>query len=772
MKKWQAYWIWCHDDGTEKNRYTYFRREFTGNTDKTVTLHVSADTRFRLYLDGALIGRGPLMSQPYNTYYEEYTLDLPAGRHCLAAEVYYQGLQQDSRGGFLLEALDGDGSVLVKTDESWRGAPSPAWSTTTQYFRMNKINAFQEFFDAGRVPSGWNETGFDDAKWDDAAVIQGRIDDHPPQAGPWTLLQKRDIPRMQIDEIYPEAIQAVGENVSLANRNRPEDVSIQLSMPGTPLNYATAEHVDSLLSQEGTAEFRCSTEHLADHTFDGFYEPSIVLDFGRQRTAYMELELEGPRGAWIEFGFAERLIDGNFNNSLEGYFGGKYTLAGEGRETFRTFNWIGFRYLKLRVRSAFESVKLHRVTAVNSTYPFSERGSFRSGDTLLDGSFDISRYTIRLCCNEFITDTPWREQGQWLGDVAAVTLGGIYSCFGDTALPSKFLKQSAMNMMPTGIMNNMTNSVSFAWLNIIPDYSLWWVQALWNHYLYTGEEGWLHRFYPQALRVYQYYAQYLDDDGLIYRSPNWSFVDWAPVDRRGKSAAVNGIFYMTLKTWAKIADLRGDSFYAGEFRNAMQKIEAAFASAFFDDEKGCCVDGIGDDGPSKVVSEHSNALAMLNDLVDGKQTARIIETLYGPDPIEYVETQPFFCTFALLALTHAGRFDLAIEMVRDRWGRRMVEKGAGSVYEEWGINGSWRNGPYHGFMRTQSHAWSAFPAEFLTRHLIGFEILDPGCTRIRIAPQEIGRDYEVVLPLPQGDLKVTMKGGDYTADTPAGVELA
>ena len=37
--------------------------------------------------------------------------------------------------------------------------------------------------------------------------------------------------------------------------------------------------------------------------------------------------------------------------------------------------------------------------------------------------------------------TPWREQGQFLGDVSAVTLGEIYSCFGDTKLPAKYLTQ-------------------------------------------------------------------------------------------------------------------------------------------------------------------------------------------------------------------------------------------------------------------------------------------------------------------------------------------
>ena len=109
------------------------------------------------------------------------------------------------------------------------------------------------------------------------------------------------------------------------------------------------------------------------------------------------------------------------------------TMRGD-RQSFRAFNWVGFRYVKLRFRKCFEETKVHAFVAVNSTFPFVERGSFTSDNATLNRIYEISRYTIRLCSNEFLTDTPWREQGQWLGDVSAVTLGGIYACFGELSI--------------------------------------------------------------------------------------------------------------------------------------------------------------------------------------------------------------------------------------------------------------------------------------------------------------------------------------------------
>jgi hypothetical protein len=74
-------------------------------------------------------------------------------------------------------------------------------------------------------------------------------------------------------------------------------------------------------------------------------------------------------------------------------------------------------------------------------------------------------------------------------------------------------------------------------------------------------------------------------------------------------------------------------------------------------------------------------------------------------------------------------------------------------------------------MRTHSHAWSAGPAEFLTRDLIGLEILEPGCRSVRLRPQA-GLDYEVVYPTPLGPIRVSRKGDRVDCRVPDGMHLS
>jgi hypothetical protein len=487
-------------------------------------------------------------------------------------------------------------------------------------------------------------------------------------------------------------------------------------------------------------------------------------------TAYPRLELDGVAGGVLDIGYAERLLDGHFNNALEGQFADRYVMRG-GPQIYQPFTWKAFRYLKIRFRSCFEPVTLCSLQAIVTTYPFEERGSFDSTDEVLNGVFDICRYTLRLCSNEFIMDTPWREQAQWLGDVAAVTLGGIYACFGDTALPAKFLRQAAANQMPTGLLANVSNSVSFNWQRVIPDYSLWWIMGLWNHYLYTGELRWIDEYYPVAVRILQAHLPYVNGRGLIEDMPYWVFIDWADTDRRGECTALNAIFYGALEVLVQMARLKGDRPTERKVGGLMARMRDSFQARLLDPERGCFADAWVGGAFSPQTSEHANAAAIRWGLCDDATAEAIISRLYEQKSMPYTEAQPFFTTVVLQALDRVGRSDLALDLIRRRWGERMLARGATSTYEEWGINGSWRSGDYQGFLRTLSHAWSAHPAEFLIRHLAGLEILEPGCGKVALRPRETGFDYDVTFPTPRGPIRVERAGPDTHIAAPDGIEV-
>lgn len=86
-------WIWTpgFDDAAAKGQFVLFRRAFELEQKPTfeVTLHVSADTRYRLYLNGESIGFGPAKSYLSRWYYDTFniTADLKQGTNVLAARV-------------------------------------------------------------------------------------------------------------------------------------------------------------------------------------------------------------------------------------------------------------------------------------------------------------------------------------------------------------------------------------------------------------------------------------------------------------------------------------------------------------------------------------------------------------------------------------------------------------------------------------------------------------------------------------------------------------
>ena len=78
---WPASWIGDPEVRGQAAAVSAYRRTITLDAPTTVRIHVSADERYELFLDGQRIGRGPDRSAPDNWFYETYELNLAAGSH-------------------------------------------------------------------------------------------------------------------------------------------------------------------------------------------------------------------------------------------------------------------------------------------------------------------------------------------------------------------------------------------------------------------------------------------------------------------------------------------------------------------------------------------------------------------------------------------------------------------------------------------------------------------------------------------------------------------
>lgn len=292
-----------------------------------------------------------------------------------------------------------------------------------------------------------------------------------------------------------------------------------------------------------------------------------------------------------------------------------------------------------------------------------------------------------------------------------------------------------------------------------PDFSLWWIHGLWQHYLYTGDTEWIHKYYYHAVKCVHTFTKYVDEDGLICDMPYNPFLDWADLEKRGQCATLNALYYGTLELVEKMADIKQDKYMMDQVAAARSAMRESFIRRLWNSEKHCFMDANIDAILSDRVSEHANMSAILWGLCDEEQVEWIIQQIFVEQKVRFTEAQPFFTAITLQALDLSGRFDLALELIRKRWGERMVKKGATSTYEEWGVAGSRRIGNFTSIIRTQSHAWSAYPAEFLSRRLAGIDIVDAGCKRLRISPKQTDFDYSIIFPTPLGKVTVVSKFG-------------
>jgi alpha-L-rhamnosidase len=164
---WQARWIWLGSE--EPQAAAMFRKEITlTEAPQKVKAWLTADIKYRLYVNGRLVSRGPVdMGLDYaggtthRWFYDfrDLTPFFTKGANVIAAEVFRQwpiGFTV-SRGqpGFLFEAdiLRGDGQrMTVKSDATWHSLAA-----------MQFTNA--STFDTGKEPSGWRQPGFDDSAW-------------------------------------------------------------------------------------------------------------------------------------------------------------------------------------------------------------------------------------------------------------------------------------------------------------------------------------------------------------------------------------------------------------------------------------------------------------------------------------------------------------------------------------------------------------------------------------------------------------------------------
>jgi alpha-L-rhamnosidase len=819
--KWQAKWIWQTSSPwmvfnagkqalefkdilpSEKNTHLYFRKSFELTSEvRTAPAYITADSRYRLYVNGQFVGRGPARSYPRFQYYDVYDIAkyLKPGKKIIAAVVHFYGeataWYMPGKAGVLSvgsgpKAVPGKGGLLfqcdvetaegkritVGTDETWKIRQAEAWKQEMP--RVNFSLGFIEVFDSRKDIANWNRIELNDSDWKQALPYASWSDAVAP-IEPFTNLLPRDIPFLLEKPLSAERIVEVGE-VSDAAGEVPADQMMREEI--TPLSQATIQNAQAILVADGKS---ASVQAPLGKSV------SVVLDFGRTVTGYSHLEIEGVEGATVDIGVSERL-----SKNKERYFKGPFAsempgqrtgilfnpghgkqvdryIARDGKQVWETGDIKGFRYMQVTFRNITRPLKVDAISLNFTSYPVERRGRFESSSARLNQIWETGAYTLQMCMTDAYVDCPSREQRQWVGD-AYVEAMINYAAFGDPRLTAKLLRQTAQSQQSDGMTMMYAPGDHDVLATTIVDYSLQWIMTAHEYYMYTGDAGLVKEMYPHVRLAVDWFERHTDENGLLGRIPHWVFIDWAHVDKRGEITALNALLYKALKDAAVLAGTSAAPVDQARFEKLAERVKSSLNERMWDSRRGIYVDCYVDDGPCRRVSQQTNSAMILFDIAPAERWTGIIDYITDAKRVRLRQTelngdvisggtfdeetdvvmaQPFFSYFLHRALAKVRATDRLLARIEERWGA-MLDAGATTWWEEWMQRPD----------SSECHAWSGSPTFDLSTEVLGVRPTSPGFSAFIVEPQTAGLSYaKGIFPTVKGDIRVrwTAKAGNFT----------
>ena len=177
--------LWIFPPGAAGNEFGvfHFRRAFELDAKpSSFVVHVSADNRYRLFVNGEQMSSGPQRSDLMHWRYETVDLapHLRVGRNVLAALVWNWGVEKpvaqfSRQTAFLLQG-DSPREAVVNSGPEWKVlrnegyAPIPVRGEATGGYYASPPG---EAIDARRYPWGWTQLDFSEEGWVAATAGEG-----------------------------------------------------------------------------------------------------------------------------------------------------------------------------------------------------------------------------------------------------------------------------------------------------------------------------------------------------------------------------------------------------------------------------------------------------------------------------------------------------------------------------------------------------------------------------------------------------------------------
>jgi len=719
-RHWNAHWIAAPNDNGDHYGVYYFRKMIAlPKQPDSFIVHVSADNRYKLYVNNQLVSLGPARGDRYNWNYQTVDLApfLKAGENQVAAVVWNEAeyrpeAQISVRTAFIVQGNTPTEQVL-NSDKSWKCMRDRAYQPIDGFFAASR----GERVDLNQSVQGWMAADLDDRTWDFASELFVGQPKGLSDGFGWMLVPS-PLPAMEMRyQRIPVLRKATGLNVPAAFPAKKVPITV-------PANTTV----------------------------------TLLLDQTYLTNAYVTLNFSKGKDAGISMGYAESLVaeftpygprKGN-RNEVEGkmFHGRKDSLIANGRDgqSYTNLNFRTYRYIQLRIETQDEPLILDDIFGTFTGYPFKEPAELKSDNPEIKQILDIGWRTARLNAWETYTDCPYYEQLQYIGDTRVQAMITYYNS-ADRRLPRHAIELINQARLTDGITMSRYPSRN---TQIISTFSLWYIGMLYDYWMYVGDNAFIAEKLAGAREILHFFSKYQGADGSLKNTPYWTFVDWAngknwavgapPKGADGSSAILDLQLLWAYQWAAKLENSLGMQEYAENDTEKARQLKQTIQQKYWDAKRQLYADTKEKD----LFSQHANSLAILTGMVNGADRQALGERLLKDSTL--TQCTIYFKYYLHQALVNAGLGDGYLNWL-DIW-RKNIAMGLTTWTEDSNVE----------FTRSDCHAWGSSPNIEFFRTVLGIDSDAPGFNRVKIAPH-LGalKHASGTIPHPKGKIAVAYR---------------
>ncbi|MGN0002588.1 MAG: alpha-L-rhamnosidase C-terminal domain-containing protein [Sphingobacterium composti] len=478
---------------------------------------------------------------------------------------------------------------------------------------------------------------------------------------------------------------------------------------------------EKYLLQKGNGQANLYNPHSVVLKNEGNTSSSILLDFGKQMNASIEV-VTGmwggnnlPKNVRVRFGesVSEAMSEigekGATNDHAVRDFSLPLPWLGKNRS-----GESGFRFVRIDFLEPNSELHLRELRAVATFRDVPYVGTFKSSNERLNSIWNVGAYTVHVNMQDYLWDGIKRDRLVWVGDLHP-EVATVNTVFGYNEVVPKSL-DLARDATPLP-----------GWMSGHSSYSMWWIILHYDWYMHHGNKEYLREQIPYLKDLVKQIISKVDKG--TEKMDGARFLDWPSSDDKiAVHAGLQAMTIMSLEKASFILNLFGES----QAKELSDKTIAEMKKVT----------------PPHNSSKQAAALMSLVGLMDADKAYKDVLAVGGAQKFS-----TFYGYYMLEAMAKAGKYQEAMNIISEYWGA-MLDLGATTFWEDFNmdwipnasridelvpegkvdIHGDYGAYCYVGHRHSLCHGWASGPTAWLSEHVLGVKVVEPGGRTYKITP--------------------------------------